>query len=177
MRGSVSFGFTLIELLVVIGVIALVTIIAIPNIQNIRNEQNLSAAVSELQSKIRIAQNNATSGVKCTQTGQPPASWYFATDATNPTTKYVIAGAGCSNQIITTDLSAFGVVMDKINDCSPTSGFGVSFANISGAVSFTSPSGCTNSTSMMIQLRTNSGSCPINCKSAVIDSAGKVYVQ
>lgn len=71
MRG----GFTLIELLVVLAIMGIVGITAFLNIGTFREDANLKSVTSDLQSYLRLAQANATTGVKCGETGG--VSWFL----------------------------------------------------------------------------------------------------
>ena len=66
-------GFTLVELLVVLAIMGIVGITAYLNIGTFREDANLKSAASDLQSYLRLAQANATTGLKCGATGG--SSW------------------------------------------------------------------------------------------------------
>lgn len=58
-------GFTLIELLVVIAIMAIVGTFAIANYRSFGQDKDLESAALDIQSQVRTAQTNATTGVKC----------------------------------------------------------------------------------------------------------------
>lgn len=62
---SSARGFTLIELLVVIAIMAIVGTFAIANFRTFGEDQDLKSAALDLQSLIRTAQTDATTGVRC----------------------------------------------------------------------------------------------------------------
>lgn len=68
-----KFGFTLIELLVVIAIMAIVGTFAIANYRSFGEDQDLKSAALDIQSLLRIAQTNATTGLKCS--GNPATTW------------------------------------------------------------------------------------------------------
>lgn len=63
-------GFTLVELVVVISIMSILFVAGVVNFGTLRENQNLTSATFDLQSLIRLAQSNATSGVQC---GSSPA--------------------------------------------------------------------------------------------------------
>lgn len=62
-------GFTLVEILVVLAIIGIVGLISYLSIGTFREDENLKSVASDLQSYLRLAQSNATTGVKCASTG------------------------------------------------------------------------------------------------------------
>lgn len=58
-------GFTLIELLVVISIMGILATFIFVNYKSSKSGQDLNKAASDIQSFLRLAQSNATSGVKC----------------------------------------------------------------------------------------------------------------
>lgn len=151
-------GFTLIELLVVIAIIAVLVGILLPQFSNYNRYQALQSSASQLQSNLRLAQNNALSGVECLP-GTKAADWHlkFTDDS------HYKVEADCTllptptpgSQINSTLPSA--VKLDRIilsgsgqSDC-PTDAntdvikdFAVLFSNVNGLVNFqsSSSSGC-----------------------------------
>lgn len=70
-----NFGFTLIELMVVISILALLAVGFFVNFKSFGEEAALKNAASDMQSALRLAQSNATAGVKCGSSGG--SSWYI----------------------------------------------------------------------------------------------------
>ncbi len=64
-------GFTLIELLVVIAIMAVVGTFTIANYRSFGEDQDLKSASLDIQSQIRTAQTNATTGKKCIPRNDP----------------------------------------------------------------------------------------------------------
>lgn len=69
-----SAGYTLVELLVVLTIMALVAIGAFFNLRTLRQDQDLKTVSSDIQSKIRNVQTNASSSVNCID-GNMALSW------------------------------------------------------------------------------------------------------
>lgn len=67
-----SKGYTLVELLVVLAIMGLMSLGAFVNLKSFREEKEIITAASELQNFIRIAQSNATTGLKCDDKGGVP---------------------------------------------------------------------------------------------------------
>lgn len=70
-----KFGFTLIELLVVIAIIAIIGTFAIANYRSFGQDKELESAALDIQSLIRVAQTNATTGKKCIPRNNPNTSF------------------------------------------------------------------------------------------------------
>lgn len=68
-------GFTLIELMVVISILALLAVGFFVNFKSFGEDAALKNTASDIQSALRLAQSNATTGVKCGNNGG--ASWYI----------------------------------------------------------------------------------------------------
>ncbi len=81
MKLSVS-GFTLIELLVVTAIISVLAVMGAVNFKDTSAEQIIVKAVGQIQTQLRYAQSNATSGTMCAGAGA--SSWYltFASENT-----------------------------------------------------------------------------------------------
>ncbi|MBI2040331.1 prepilin-type N-terminal cleavage/methylation domain-containing protein [Candidatus Microgenomates bacterium] len=79
-----SRGYTIIELLVVITIIAILSAIVFINSRTLAQDQILNKAVGQIQSALRLAQSNATAGLKCGSPLQGGASWsaQFGSDKT-----------------------------------------------------------------------------------------------
>lgn len=69
-----SAGFTLIELLIVITIISILTIVGVANFKDFAQDQVIVKASGQIQSLLRLAQRNASSSVKCTDT-ESAISW------------------------------------------------------------------------------------------------------
>lgn len=138
-----SSGFTLIEMIIVIALMAGFIAVALPKMNSFNKEQFLPQAADALQEAIRVAQSNATSGVKCSS--EASTAWYFEFKSNpGPSPYSYVIGSTCSS-LTPTPLpspisSSVNVVLVDIDGCSPVpsnfSGMGVKFQNISGEVSF-----------------------------------------
>lgn len=160
-------GFTLIELLVVIAILALIVVFAIPNLRSIKEDQNLLNSAAELQSVIRSAQNNATSGVKCGPANpegvysSPASDWHLSFTASNPPkfkTEPRCSDSAISSNPSTQYSQSQNLRIIDINGCGEPSialPVTVSFANITGKATFNFSSSCIPSTTdqMVIKLR------------------------
>lgn len=58
-------GYTLIEILVVISLIALISTFVFVNFRGNNKEQLLNKTINQIQSSLKLAQNNASAGVLC----------------------------------------------------------------------------------------------------------------
>lgn len=77
-----SAGFTLIELLVVISIMSIAGVVAFANFKGVSQDYAVTKAKIEIQSSLRVAQSNATSSVKCPDSGvselnQGAKNWYI----------------------------------------------------------------------------------------------------
>lgn len=94
-------GFTLIELIVVISLIAITSVVAFVNFKTQEQDRLLVGATSDLVTWLRLAQQNAKSGVKCT--GNKPSSGWGLYIADKTTAKLF-----CYITPLTNNLPAFG---------------------------------------------------------------------
>lgn len=62
-------GYTLIELLVVISIIGILGLVAFVNYRNFSQDQILNKGIGQIQTILRLAQANATSGALCGNNG------------------------------------------------------------------------------------------------------------
>lgn len=62
-------GFTLVEILVVLAIMGIIGMMTYLNIGTFREDENLKSVASDLQSYLRLAQSNATTGIKCGLSG------------------------------------------------------------------------------------------------------------
>lgn len=187
-------GFTLIELLIVIAIMATLVGVFVPRFLTYSKYQDLQDAVADLQTNIRSAQNNATSGFKCT--GNTAAdNWYLyfsgsdtyrvETICAGPTPE---AGTPTPTPPVSTVYKfPAGVSIDLIELDSCTgidlkdSGLKVVFSSISGAVKF-EVSGVntecgSSSYAKTLTVKLKSSSDPDNPKSVIIEKGGSVYVK
>lgn len=65
MPAQKQHGFTLIELLVVIAIMAIIGTFAIANYRSFGQDKELVSIALDIQSLVRVAQTNATTGKKC----------------------------------------------------------------------------------------------------------------
>lgn len=66
-------GYTLVELLVVMTIMSLIGLAAFINLGNFRQDKLLDSSLTNLQSVIRVAQSNASTGALCSGVGG--ANW------------------------------------------------------------------------------------------------------
>ena len=186
-------GFTLVELLVVIALIGVVSGIGLLNLASTKGDQNLTTATADLQSLLRIAQNNATTGQLCGPTAS--ANGVYTNQAidwrvtlTNLTPLTFKMEPNCSDaptSLYPTKTVTFPSSLSlptppmTVTWCGSALNTKVKFANISGVVSF----GCGNP-SMDINLSAEPSlgwriqSNPTGTVLTVnADKGGRVYVQ
>lgn len=189
----VPSGFTLIELIVAMAIMAGLTAVMLPQMSRFRTQKALPDAAEQVQTAIRLAQSNATSGTIC-KGRKASGEWHFELKGKN---SYTIDST-CSDYdpatptpspeptILPANVSIVGV-----NICSPYpptgsiadySGFGVSFKSIDGTVSFLQPDGTSCPTTdalnaavkmtITLQLGTNAS----DQSKIVVEKGGAVYV-
>lgn len=186
-----SPGFTLIELLVVIGIIATLTAFLLPNLTSFGTKQNLSDSADNLQSLLRTAQNNATSGVSCPVAGETPVDWNVLIQGNSYTLTQDCKDADGTTQyhaIKTYDAATWGTVISGISlsnpgSCSPSfsapGGVWIVFPGITGPVTFphTDGSSCPSpnyaSMTVTLQVSNNAGA----TKTVQIDKGGSISTQ
>lgn len=199
MRG-IKKGFTLIELMVVIAIIAILVVIAIPSYNSYSNDQKLNEAVSQLQTILRQAQNNAQTGTICKigSNTYTASSWIVILNSD----QYSFTPA-CSGAPLTPTPSSqqyplpSGVIISSvrivnlpnfsdINACtvapsaSPDSSTAIVYKNLSSEIEFNvggvgCPDGVSNpNVAVVITLSLNSSS--TNTQDVVVEKGGPIYV-
>lgn len=140
-------GYTLVELLVVVAIIAIISTVVFANYRDFSKDQILVKATGQIQSLLRLAQTNASSGLKC---GADTATeWYVKFDPDkNHIRLFCQNSAGqveITSKIITLDTDvANGVSVNEItfdagSGCpsfSSANSFTVSYKPVFGQISF-----------------------------------------
>lgn len=184
-----DLGFTLIELMVVISILAILAVGFFVNFKSFGEEAALKNAASDIQSALRLAQSNATAGVKCGSSGG--ASWSILL---NDRSSVVLK---CSTQAPSDSpvrrwsipLPIYISEIDGIRPSPCTSSFVssgtialgiyVNFSYSSGKATFIdgdSTNECLGkSTSMVIKLKNNNNDSAL--KTVTLDKGGSVDVQ
>ncbi|MFH0937297.1 MAG: type II secretion system protein [Candidatus Daviesbacteria bacterium] len=172
--GSRKSGFTLIELMVTISILGVLMVIVLPRIGSYQSQQTLKDAAAQLQTNLRRAQNNAASGVKCSDS--PATNWILEVV---DETKYQMKPT-CSSPVTTPLPLPSNVTISKINidgcpNGSSLNGMGVAFNNISASVNFqVGNSGCLplGANKMVFTLTSNSKYIDVT-----IEKGGNIYVE
>jgi len=136
LKSAHSPGYTLIELLITISIMAILSTIAFVNFKDFAQEGVLNRAVGQVQTLLRLAQTNATTGLKCNDS--PAESWMieFETNQTEIQLK-------CKSSSIDKQALEGGVTVDAIltgSVCSdrslPNNTMSVVYSNLSGKIDF-----------------------------------------
>lgn len=159
-------GYTLIELLVVISIISIMAMVGFVNYKDFAADQILVKAQGQLQSALRLAQANATSSVKCSNSGA--TSWrVFVLNSSNYATAYVICDPGA------TTVSSY--TMDNVQVAA--TGSGCSF-NIFLSVNYSMGNGMLASTCNSITFTLSNVRVPSTpVKTFTISKGGAIDVQ
>lgn len=159
---SARRGFTLIEFLVVIAIMGIVGAFTLANYRSFGEDRNLKNAALDVQSFLRFAQSNATSGSKCQNQGT--LSWIVA--FTNNTTLDLKCqnSSGTSSGLKPLSLPAGITYITTTGTCTSTS---VTFAPLSGTMTTT----CGLNVTVTLTDKKN------NKKQVIIDQGGRIYGQ
>ncbi len=188
MMKNCSAGFTLLELLLVITIMGTITAVMVPNLRSFNNNQRLYDAAVQLQTDIRVVQNNAASGVKCTV--NTASNWYLLfnrDNATNTINNYSL-GATCLNseaytpqqlqlpatiKVTQIDLDACPITnIAEINQAK------VTYSNIYAQMNFSNGfNSCSNTNPQMITIYLKSDTLPGSVYKVILNKGGSIYVQ
>ena len=161
-------GFSLLELMVVIIITASVVGVIIPQINRYNKLEVLQDAANQLQTSVKVAQNNAVSGVVCNNTASGKANnWQLA--ITSSTTYQITASCqvGVTPPVTNyklpegVSINNSQVVFDGICNAAINAGSGLPkaiFNNITGETNFHGGTGCPSVSykKMAITLKHNS---------------------
>ena len=169
-------GFTLVEILVVLAIMGLVGITTFISVGTFREDENLKSVTSDLQSYLRLAQANATTGVKCGTTGG--VSWSIViTDRTS-------IKLTCQAQEIRAWTIKYPAQIDSIEgsgtlSCSSviSNPVTVTFSYLNGQAAFSDPQNkcLSESTGIQIKVRKKTGSTVL--KTVTVSKGGAIDVQ
>lgn len=133
-----NLGYTLVELLVVMTIMSLIGLAAFINLGNFREDKLLDTSLTNLQSLIRTAQSNASTGVLCSGVGG--AIWNIEFKD-NKTINLDCQAAGQQNSVnVSATLLGGDVQVQSISGDSGCSGAfptTVNFLPVSGGITFT----------------------------------------
>lgn len=131
-------GYTLVELLVVMTILSLIGLTSFINLGNFREDKLLDTSLTNLQSLIRTAQSNASTGVLCSGVGGAIWSIEFIKDS-----KTINLKCQASSQTATVSIPATSLVGDvQVKSISSGSSCSsdtvtVNFLPVSGGTTFT----------------------------------------
>ncbi len=133
----VGGGFTLIELLVLLSIIAGLALFGFANYRSLKESQNLKNSSSDIQSLIRQAEFNAASRLNCSG-GAGPNWFIYLTDATHLDLRCQVTGGPVV--IVKTVVLSNNILINSIaGTCQATFPVKISFAPLTGAVTFADP--------------------------------------
>lgn len=134
-------GYTLVELLVVMTIMSLIGLTAFINLGNFREDKLLDSSLTNLQSVIRAAQSNASTGVFCSGVGGATWSIEFKDSKTINLKCQAASQQDAVNVSITTlggDVQIQSISGDSgCNSSFPANSVTVKFLPVAGGVTFT----------------------------------------
>jgi len=163
-----AHGFTLVELLVVMAVMAIVGVFTLANYKSFGEDQNFKNAALDVQSFLRLAQSNSTSGLKCQS--QDTLGWIVVFTNATELDLECQNSSGITSSLkklsLPADISISGITTG-ISNC--PFGTTVTFAPLYG----TMVSSC-GSSSIIITLLNSKTS---NTKQVIVEQGGRIYAQ
>lgn len=154
-------GFTLVELLVALAILAIVGVFSLANFRSFGEENNLKNASLEMQTNLRLAQANASSGVKCQN--QTNLGWLMEF----PSLELKCRNSGGLHSVKTFPAFASTIqVTISAGNCTPTF---IEFTPLYGSVK----SIC-GSSPIRINFKNTKTN---NEKNLIIEQGGRIYVQ
>lgn len=162
-------AFTLVELLVVIAVTSIIGVYTLANYRSFGEDQNLKSAVLDIQSLLRQAQINATSGVKCQGVGE--LGWFVVYTNTTTLDLKCNNSSGSSSSLKTLSLTerSSNISIQSITAGSDSCSIGTTFTFVPPSGTMISSCG-TNPNLVTITLTNNT-----TTKSFNIEKGGRIY--
>jgi prepilin-type N-terminal cleavage/methylation domain-containing protein len=162
-------GFTILELLIVISIIGIIFIVAIPGFNYFSREQGLRDEAKKIESNIRLAQNNALSGLNLCPDGYINEGWFIRFDSARSYTIGPECAVGIEDNATTLptppltsfstgdEISILGIRCGTQYSNPPSVNAKILFRNVSGAVEISDMlEGCENASYAVITLRSTS---------------------
>lgn len=187
-KKEITKGFTLIELLVTIAIIVSLTAVIFPRLSQYRIQERLVDGSSQLQSDLRVVQNNAISGTRCPSSDSLALNWSlifnnsqsYTIDAACTTVSTPLASLNLDSDVSIEKVEIFSSLTSCTFNPGDLAGIGVRFDNISGHITFLFlPGGsCTANASdvtrMVITIHLNSNT---SAKTTVmVERGGAIYI-
>lgn len=180
-------GYTLLEVLVVVMMMAVFMVLAIPQFGKFNSSQVLQNTALEFQTALRAAQTNAGNGVKCNYPAAAPSSQWHLSFLDQKRYKVeascIGAGSGASTVYsLPSGVSFSGVAIEGCTEeKSSFSGYGVTFNNITAAVTYNVPNlsvctslALTNAKRTVITLWLDDNHSLI--KRIIVEKSGSIYL-
>lgn len=178
-------GYTLIELLVAISIVALLSVTSIVYYKSLLQDQPLKKAVNSVQSFLRTAQSNATSGFNCgSVTGA--SQWSVRFTGSDKNKLYLNCGSADSVKVLTLENVIVGSISATGSTCSGEIGYPIDiiYKALAGTVSFASEHtgdiDCiapATSVTLTLMSPDSSASCPDSCKTITVTNGGAINVR
>mgnify|MGYP001570393819 CR=1 FL=1 len=167
---SARLGFTLIELLVVIAIMAITGIFTLANFRSFGAEQNFKSAALDVQSLLRLAQTNATSGVKCQSSDTNALGWRVEYTPSTTFNLQCQNSSGWSSSVKQLDISNRATVSSiAVGNCNPTY---INFAPLYGSVTSGNNSANCPNTTITITLQDTKGT---NTRQLKVAPGGNIH--
>lgn len=170
-------GYTLIELLVVISIIAIMAVVGFVNFKNFSASKVTEKAVGQVQTLLRLAQSNASSGTVCGSVGGVTWSLILKADKKNID---LVCGALDAPQLQKT-YTLENAEIDSIKCSTTAAAFNppltISYAHLSGKMAFSSTEGCVGSAADLIITLKNKINPSAAQKTLTISKGGAIDVR
>lgn len=168
-------GFTLLEILAVVAIMATLVVVIVPQLTSFNKSQALDQGANQLQTALRTVQNNAQTGVVCTNNTDRASGWHL--QFVDNSSYIIEPSCPAPTPVPTTVSLPANVVIQSImvDTCTANTNSSIQFSNVVGIVDFVN-TGCNIVANSKMIISLQLGTDTSRSVKVIMDKGGSVYV-